>query len=463
MLDLDQKYLTKLNDIKVGIQHSELLSAYLEEEEEELYTPLKEQFEPQIEAVYNEIAENHPLQLLAVEKELLNPDYEGLFMPRILGYSVMRGQLNDDVKYVKPQEHFKEILLALCNSANFDVLQLRSGKTIEIGFALSSDIWITNLMNEISNKKVRQFLESSKHVKYRDQRIRLTSYRSYKKQFSNFNYLTASLPESCSELTVNGESLIEFLIFRSKSDYNNTNLKPFISQILNSNLSDCDGFLKLLLVIGLYFELDEANQNTFRKQWGAQKAKPNFEQKVFSIFNNLQGKDHQLGGSDLQRLYSVIGQEKEDEFLRFLSMIVEVEDLGYINETAAERMRSYYNNHEGLSLQNEASRTYIFNKFKNFIEKLQTSDFHEYFEFNPVFVNYMNIFANEKFNQDLKAVLLKYVRTLLRTYTDKRSKDYQDIKKFVQPSFVDMGFMNEKSAKELFKTKRKPRTSTTAK
>ena len=101
MLDLDQKYLTKLNDIKVSIQHSELLSAYLDEEEDELYTPLKEQFEPQIEEVYKEIASKHPLQLISVEKELLDPDYEGLFLPRILGYSVMRGQLNESVKYVK--------------------------------------------------------------------------------------------------------------------------------------------------------------------------------------------------------------------------------------------------------------------------------------------------------------------------------------------------------------------------
>jgi hypothetical protein len=68
----------------------------------------------------------------------------------------------------------------------------------------------------------------------------------------------------------------------------------------------------------------------------------------------------------------------------------------------------------------------------------------------------MNIFSNEKFNQNLKAELLKYVKGLLRTYTDKRSKDYQDIKKFVQATFVDMGFMDEKAVKELFKRKRKP-------
>lgn len=463
MLDLDQKYLTKLNDIKVSIQHSELLKAYLDEEEDELYTTLKEEFEPRIEEVYKEIASQNPLQIIAVEKELLDPDYEGLFLPRILGYSVMRGQLNENVKYIKPQEHFKEILLAICNSANFDVLQLRSGKTIEIGFSLSSDIWITNLMNEISNKKVRQYLEGLKLLKYRDERIRLTSYKGYKKQFANFNYLSSSLPESCSDLTVNGASLIEFLIFRSKSEFDNTNLEPFINKLLNEDISNCPEYLKLLLVIGLYFDIDAGNKKTFGEQWEKVSKQSNFEDRVFEVFNTIQENDHDLSSTATERLQGILGKEGKSEFLKFLNMIVGVEEEGYINETAADQMRAYYNNHEGLSLQNEAARIYIYNKFRSFISKLQTADFHEYFEFNSVFVNYMKIFSNEKFNQDLKAVLLKYVRTLLRTYTDKRSKDYQDIKKFVQPSFVDMGFMNEKSVKELFKTKRKPRTAQAAK
>ncbi|MEE9373330.1 MAG: hypothetical protein V3V00_09785 [Saprospiraceae bacterium] len=460
MLELDKKYLTKLKDIKVGIQHSELLKAYLEEEEIDLYSPLKEKFEPQIEAVYNDIAAKHPLQLVSAEIELMDSDYEGLFLPRILGYSVMRGQLTQKVKYVKPLEHFKTVLLVICNSANFDIVHLRSGKTIEIGFALSSDIWITNLLNDIPNKKVRQYLNGLKLMKYRDEKVRLRSYRAYKKQFANFNYLTSFQPQNCSDLTLNGASIIEFLIFRSKSNYDNKSLAPFISDILSADLTECDGYSKLLMVVGMYFDLNDDNKKIFKEQWDKVKQTPDFEAKVFKVLNALQETDHELGSSAVDRLHAVLGGVEKDEFINFLELMVGIESEGYINDNATEKIRAYYNNHKGLSLQNDATRMYIFNKFKIFIDKLATSDFQEYFEFNPVFINYMKIFSNEKFNQDLKAVLLKYVRTLLRTNTDKRSKDYQDIKKFVQPSFVDMGFMNEKSVKELFKTKRKPRSST---
>ena len=456
MLDLEAKYLTRLNDIKVSIQHSAELAAYLEEEEDELYLTIKEKFEPGIEALYNEVAEKDPLQIIMFERELLNAEYEGLFLPRVLGYAVMRGQVNENTKYVKPQEHFKDILLTICNSANFDVLQSRSGKTIEIGFALSSDIWITNLFNEITNKKVRQYLEEIKLPKYRDDRIRLTAYIKYKKQFTNFNYLTADLPNSVSELALNRQSLIEFLMFRALSNYDNANLKPFVSSLIELNFPSDNDILPVLLVIGLYYNLDKKDEGMLRSKWEKLSKKENFEESAFLELIKMLEHDSGISSDAFSRFFKIFDGKLKDEFIKYLEMMVEVDSIGYINDEAAEKIRAYYNNHKGLSLQNEATRVFIFNKFKLFISSLSVSDYHEYFEFNPVFVNYMNIFANEKFNQSLKSQLLLYVRQLLRTYTDKRGKDYQDVKKFVQPTFVDMGFMNEKSVKELFKKKRSP-------
>ena len=66
-----------------------------------------------------------------------------------------------------------------------------------------------------------------------------------------------------------------------------------------------------------------------------------------------------------------------------------------------------------------------------------------------------DIFINQEFNQKLKDYSLVYVRKLLKKFTDKRGKDYQDIKKFVSSTFVDLGFLTEKQVVELFKTRRK--------
>ena len=40
-------------------------------------------------------------------------------------------------------------------------------------------------------------------------------------------------------------------------------------------------------------------------------------------------------------------------------------------------------------------------------------------------------------------------------YTDKRARDYQDIKKFVTSTFIELGLKNEKDLNEMFKTKKK--------
>ena len=67
----------------------------------------------------------------------------------------------------------------------------------------------------------------------------------------------------------------------------------------------------------------------------------------------------------------------------------------------------------------------------------------------------MKIFGNQQFNQDVEDSSMVYIKKLLKRYTDKRGKDYQDIKKFVSSTFVELGFMKEKEVVELFKTRRK--------
>ena len=67
----------------------------------------------------------------------------------------------------------------------------------------------------------------------------------------------------------------------------------------------------------------------------------------------------------------------------------------------------------------------------------------------------MRIFDNQQFNQDMEKISMSYIAKLLKRYTDKRSRDYQDIKKFVSHNFVDYGFLKDKEVVELFKTRRK--------
>lgn len=460
MIPLEKKYTDKLAKISEEIQGSALLAQYLEEEDEEYYNQLKDQYEPLIADLADDVAKSDPLQLESFEEKLTDSQFEGLFLPRVLGYSVLRGAINDDYKYIRPQEHFKTILMAICNSANFDIVSQRIGQTVEVGFALSSDIWITNLINEINNKQVKVFLQGFKSPKFRDLRSRHTAYVKYKKQFVNFNFMTATKPMTSSEIKIEYRSIVNFLLFRATmGSESSKSVYKFIAGILeDAGLGNSAEHLHIITIIGLFFDLKDSDGKLLADRFDSYNTVDD-EEMFFQALKEIQTNEPLIKDADYARLSEILLSSKSEVFKEFLQIVTQINQIGYINSDAIEIARGYYNSNKGLSIQNECLRNVIFSKFSTFMKVLSTKDFQDYFELNKTFTVYMNIFANEKFNQEIKAISMKYVRELLRIHTEKRSKDYQDIKKFVSGTFIDLGFLNDKEVKDLFKTKRKKATA----
>lgn len=458
MYELDEKYLDQLEDIASEIQESDELASYLEEEEEEFYLRLKEMFEPKIGLVYDEVAAKDPLQLTAMETVLLNPAFEGLFLPKILGYSVQRGEINDKYKYVRPQDHFKDVLLAICNSANFDILKKRIGQSIQMGFALSSDIWVTNLINSISNKRVRYYLQGQKLDRYRPLAARTTGYHRYQKQFTNDNFHTAEFPETISQLKVMFSPLKNFLIYRIRSRWENSSLIPPIKSFLeNETFQDSEEYMQIAFLYGAFFDLNEEDGKHLAKHLAiVRKGLTEFDEKWLSFVLELHKReDVKLSPEADLRISALLDKEVKDQLSEYYHLTDLIHSKGYMDDEVHEAVRVFYSRHEGLSLINECVRAVIYGYFQRLIGNLEEKAYPDFFEETKLFPVYMSIFANQKFNQDLKDLSMTYVRKLLKKFTDKRGKDYQDVKKFVSTTFVDFKFLKEKEVVELFKTRRK--------
>ena len=457
MTQLSDIYKEELEKIKSGIQASEHLANYLEEEEEEFYNKLKAEYESTIEALHEKVAISDPLQLESLEEELLDQGFEGLFLPRILGYSVLRGAVNDQYKYIRPQEHFKNILLAICNSSNFDIIKNRIGQTIEVGFSHSSDIWITNLIAEVGSKQVTAFLQSLKLAKYADLRSRHTAHVKYAKQFKTFNFLTAELPKSAAKVKIEYKSIVNFLLYRASLGHKTSEsvydyIKGFVN---NDKLGPSNEHLEILMIIAFFFDLQKTHQKKLATGLDLYKSKD----EIFSVLKKMQVNKYGLKGEDYDRVKMIAITSKHKDLLEFIEATSKINEIGYINPEAAEVAKVYYDGNKGTSLENSCLRSFIFAKCEAFMNGLAESDFSEYIELNKTFVVYMNIFDNEKFNQNIKGASLAFVKKLLRKFVDKRSKDYQDIKKFVSATFLDLGFLKDKEIKELFKTKRKKKAA----
>lgn len=458
MYELEEKYLLRLEEIATDIQNSDILQQYLEEEEEEYYTQLKELYEPALKELYDEVAEMDPLQLISLESVLLAQEFEGLYLPRILGYSVLRGELSSDYKYARPQNHFKDVLMAICESANFDILRKRIGQSIQMGFALSSDIWVTNLINSIENKKIRYFLQSQKIERYRFPEERQKGLVRYKRQFTHDNFHTATFPSTVSELKIYFQSLKQFLLYRVRPEKNNESIVPHLLDFVgNKDFQGHSEHLEILCIYAIFFPLDEAQSEQLFKHFNAvRKSFPEFEEHFLNLLLELHHSQENpmTPQADLQ-LASLIDYKQEDNISRYFDLIRTVHTRGYVNVDVQEAVQQFYSSHEGLSVINECVRLTVFGYFARFIKNLEVEDYSELFEISKLYPVYISIFANQKFNQDLKELSLEYIQKLLLKYTDKRGKDYQDIKKFVSTAFVDFGFLTDKEVVEMFKSRRK--------
>ena len=455
---LDNKYLSELEGIKAKIQASAHLEKYLDEEEDEDYKALAAELEPEIQELYLRVANDHPLQLESFEKQLLDDEYEGLYLPKVVGYAVLRGTVDANVKYRHPQDHFREILLDIANSANFEMIKQRIGQSVQIGFALSSDIWITNLVEKISNKRVRSFLESQKSDHLRIASNRAIAFKKYQKQFESLNFLSTEFPKTPGDLKSNYHSMRAFLLYRRDEQYNNESLqKHLLDFISNESIRNNDDYLETMMIIGMFYDLDANAQKEYAKALSSLNADAEaLKDAFFFKLSAFRDEGIRVTAESDQRMAKLIHEAKIGGNLEDYYTLMElIHTKGYVDEDSIEAVRKYHDQHDGLSEENENLRSSIFTNFQGFLDNLDTDSYAEYFQITKTFILYINIFSNQKFNQDVKDLSLRYIKRLIKVYTDKRGRDYQDIKKFVKSTFLDLNFMKEKQLVELFKTKRK--------
>ncbi len=462
MLPLDKKYLAEADELASAIQESEELATFLEEEEEEFYDQMKELYEPYANELHDKVARENPLQLIALEQRMMKEDYEGLFLPRMLGYSVLRGEVNDQFKYVRSQDHFRDLLIALCESPHFEVLKKRIGQSIQVGFALSSDIWITSLIASFENKRIRYFLQAQKIDRYRDVDGRVDGYKIFKRQFINFNYMTADFPKNLGELKVSWNPVKEFLLYRIERKLNNSSVQPFLKSFVEHQ--DFKGHNEHLQIMGLYalfFEMNETDAAHLFKHFNeTRKAKPEFAESWLNFILEIhQSKRVDLDAYADARVYNILDKKIKDSLTGYYELMATVHSSGYHTEEAMEAVKTFYNNHEGRSIINECVRMTIYHYLARLLNNLEVSDYQSLFDVSKIYTVYIGIFANEQFNISVKELSMRYVKRLLKHYTDKRGKDYQDIKRFVSSTFQDLNFLKEKEVVELFKTRRKKKVS----
>ena len=461
MYELNDTYKAHLNSIAEAIQASPSLAKYLEEEEDEDYEALKAEFEPQIEAAHEQINHYSPFEIESFERYLLDDRFEGLFLPRVLGYSVLRPEINHQFYYSRQNDHFGTLLNYIAGNMNFDQLKSRIGQAVQVGFALSSDIYVTGIINDIPTKRVRQFLLAQKSDDARTAKGREQIYNRYKRQFKSRNYQYAPFPQTASELISHTDHMVDFLLYRvSQEELNNDALPaPLFTLVTNEEFAGRKELIRPIVIYAAYLPMDDDTRAAVVEVLNRERQNDpkRVAEQIMTFILELKNKpDVHFGKEEEANLGTIIDRSIEDDLSAYFNLTDRIHAEGYTDPEVQQAIQEEVLKQDGLSDFNENLRRTIIVYFDEFAKGLGTDDYNEWFSVtSKQFPVYMRIFANEQFNQELRRIAIRYTKRLIKAHTNKRGKDYRDIKKTTVATWTDYGFMNDKQLKEFFKTPRK--------
>ena len=462
MYPLNEAYDQHLEAIAAAIQASPNLASYLEEEEDEFYNALKAEFEPQIEQAHQQLIDYSPLEIEAFENKLLDERFEGLFLPRVLGYAALRGEITEHFYYARQNDHFGNILKFIAGNSNFDQLRNRIGQSTQVGFALSSDIFVTSLVDSVASKRVRSFLQAQRLTDARTMEGRRRIYRRYAKQFRGKNYHYTPFPLTVGELTTHTKAMNQFLEYRVSSGLDNAAIAPTLHQVVtNPDFAGRKEILRAAVIYGAYFAPDGDERAGLMESINRErKADPEgtAEEILAYLLELKNNRDIEFGADQELQLSNYISTNLDDKLTAYFTLTDKLHNDGFTSPAVHEAVNEELAKHPGLSSFAANIRQTVYVYFDQLAAGLGTSDkdYANWFKITgEQFPVYLKVFGNEAFKQQLASLAKKYTRDLIKVHTNKRGKDYRDIKKTTVTTWKDYGFMTDKQLKDFFKTPRK--------
>ena len=248
------------------------------------------------------------------------------------------------------------------------------------------------------------------------------------------------------------------MLKRFEAGGDNASLKGQVAGFLdNKDFHGTEEYLQMLVMYGNFIDLDPAERLVFSTHFERERRSfPEFDLRFMRFLATLYSAPGVEAAND-ERMGAAVDKTWKDRISDYYLIANKIHSLGYVHPDAIDAVQEFYNTHAGLSVESECLRYLVLNYFRRLINGLSEREYADYFELTKIFGMYMKTIGNEQFNQEVEKVSLAYVAKLLKRYTDKRGKDYPDIKRFVSTQFVDFRFLHEKEVVEMFKTRRKRR------
>lgn len=156
IMQLDTDFQTKLNAIKSFMQQHEAYTAFIDELDQETFQVLQQTIEPYLQALFLEVAQKAPLQLLVLEDAMMDEVFEGIYLTNILTFNVLRANVNDKFKFSRTPDRLQKIIHFICNSSSFEFIQNEVRLPLRLALTMSSNIWGNKLAESVQAKRARE-------------------------------------------------------------------------------------------------------------------------------------------------------------------------------------------------------------------------------------------------------------------------------------------------------------------
>src|SRR5699024_8688282 len=239
------------------------------------------------------IATENPLQLMSFEQEILDDQLEGLFLPRILGFAVLRGAIGEDYKYIRPQESFRDILNFICGSVYFEYIRNRIGQTVQMGFALNSNIWTSSFISKINNKRVAQYLTNLQSEDLWHEEERKIAYKKYKQQFEGYNFYSIEFPADPIEMRASYRQFVDFMKYRIHHQLDSSSFCGELVDFLEKeNLHEAQEFVNILGLSAHFIEFENEEKERVASIYSRLRQEDDdFQRKHFYFLERLMKSD----------------------------------------------------------------------------------------------------------------------------------------------------------------------------
>ncbi len=454
-MELQKEYLEKLNAIKTHLQDSEEYQTYLDEEDEESYNTLRAKIEPYLNALYLEVSKNQPMQILTLEEAMMDHQLEGLYLDKLMSYSILRAKLTPDTRFDRSQDILEKMILFMTESSSFDLIENSMRLPVRMTFALSSNIWSNKVIEQISSKRAKEYLRRQLKEAKRDDHARVVQYKGLKKRYAEVPYQTAEVP-AVENLNwkVEYDDFRRFLVRRVEADVDNSTLVPSIYEFLNNEkLKGADEQIELFILYSHFFELEDEDFENMEKILAEFQDKgEDFQNRYFELLSKLID-EVDLDIEKTAIVSDLINKEKDDFLSNFYTLVASYSNRDHIDVELAEEIERYSHKYRELSPPIACFKKLLLYFIDQDIAKYLNEDYTQLFENVYIYDKLAESFLEKSYREEIGSVLDAHLNTLM-FYFKAKTAEFKAIKKLVSGTPVEFGFITMKEVRARYRAHR---------